>query len=361
MHQDFPRWYAAVSLADEGSRRDVRWNGVEALLAETDADSIEGLLRLALGGRNPPTNQAVQKIRQSFRNEDETFELSGNERELQILAAATLVALMEDVEVDVDVACLAALGAVTASFGKVRKADLPMDLAAIAEAAVVRLGDETRKRPDLEAIFPSEPPKIDFEKAAAKVREQPNWEGVAAAFGLAAEASKVGMRTLAQRNAKALKSVSRFLGIQDEELEMLWWLIGRRSFDMNCGFDSVNDDARPLVFAAELARATWALPGPRSVVALLERAGVGNKKAVTIPAVINSLPSDWLAAQVNDFEPSPLSQPLHFAIKRQLETGPGEAWVAGWAATTEIDAALSVLPLAMSVQFYRERLQLSER
>lgn len=361
MHQDFPRWYAVVALGDEGSKKDARWAGVEALVAETDADLVEDLLRLAVGGRNPAAAQAVQKIRQSFRGEDDTFELSGNDRELQILAAATLVALMEDVDVDSDVASLAALGTATAFFGKIRNANLPMELAVIAEAAIVRLADETRKRPNLEALFPSEPPKIDFEKAVAKVREQGSFEGVAAAFGLAAEACRVGMRTFANRNAKALKSVSRLLGIQDEELEMLWWLIGRRSFDMNCGFDSVNEDARPLVFAAELARSTWALPGPRSIAALLERAGVGNETAATIPAVVNSLPADWLAAQVDGIEPSPLSQPLHFAIKRQLETGPGEAWVAGWAATTEIDAALGVLPLPMSVQFYRERLQLSER
>jgi hypothetical protein len=360
MHQDFSRWYATVSLADESSKKEIRWNGVEAVVADIDADTIEALLRLAFGGRSTPSLQAVQKIRESFRNEDDTFEMSGNDRELRVLSGAALVAVMEDRETDVNFASLAALGAATACFGRTGKIDLPMDLAGFAESAIVRLGDETRRRPDLEAMFPSEPPKVDFDKAATKVRDQPNWEGVAAAFALAAEASRTAMRTLAQRNAKALKSVSQFLGIQDEELEMLWWLTGRRSFDMNCSFDAVEPEVRPLVFAAELARATWALPGPRSIAALLERAGV-EKKQITIPEAINSLPVEWLKAQVQNAEPSPLSQPLHFAIKRQLETGVGNAWVAGWAAASEIDASFSVLPLELSIQFYRERLQISER
>ncbi|MOA64383.1 hypothetical protein D3C78_1904110 [compost metagenome] len=59
---------------------------------------------------------------------------------------------------------------------------------------------------------------------------------------------------------------------------------------------------------------------------------------------------------VEGVDPSPVSTPLHFAIKRQLETGPGEAWVAGWAAATGIDAQYALPGLTLGELFYRERL-----
>jgi hypothetical protein len=59
-----------------------------------------------------------------------------------------------------------------------------------------------------------------------------------------------------------------------------------------------------------------------------------------------------------DVEPSPLSTPLHAAIKRQLETGAGEAWVPGWAASTDVDATHTLPSLILGELFYRERLLL---
>ncbi|UHQ21145.1 hypothetical protein LVB87_12655 [Lysobacter sp. KIS68-7] len=358
MHQDFARWYSAVNLGDDSSRRTARWNGVMAVVEETDAKLVEALVRLAFGGRALPSPQSVQTIRQSIRSKDDTFEMSGNDRELQILSAVTLVVLMEDVTLDADLASLAALAISTASFSEARKPELPMNLVSIAENAIVRLSDERRERPVLDTLMSSDPPKLDFEKAATKVREQPNWDGVAQAFELAAEASRIAMRTSAQRSSKAFRAFERFISIQDEELEMLWWLTGLRSEDYNCSFDAVPLDARPFVLAGELARATWALPGPRSISALLSRAGLDKQKPMTVPAALNGIRVEWLAEQVRDMDPSALTEPLHFAIKRLIETGPGDAWIAGWAAATEIDASRKMNPLTLAELFYRERLML---
>jgi hypothetical protein len=50
--------------------------------------------------------------------------------------------------------------------------------------------------------------------------------------------------------------------------------------------------------------------------------------------------------------------PLHFAIKRQLETGPGDAWIAGWSATVGAPSDLTLPSLTLGNLFYRERLLL---
>jgi len=297
----------------------------------------------------------VQSIREAFRSADETFEMSGNNRELQVLAGAALAALMEDH--DKSAGSIAALGATTASLAGARKPDLPMNLAELGEAAIVSRAEENRSRPTFSNYLSTEPPKIEFDKAAEKVREQFDPESVAKAFALAADSVRAGMRTLAQRQAGAFRTVDSFIRIQDEELQMLWWLIGQRSQDYNCALNEVPADAQPFVFASELADCTEILPGPPSVRALLSRAGLMERRTLEITAAVNAPRADWLERFANE-DLSPLSTPLHYAIKRQRETGAGEAWVAGWAASCSLDAEYALPSLTLGELFYRERLLL---
>lgn len=356
MHQDFARWYSFVSMGDDTARRHARWQGVLNVVADSTRPTVEVLFRLAYGGRAAPTAQAVQPIRQAFKNADETFEMTGNDYELQVLAGIALAVLMQDL--DEDEGAAAALTATTAALGGARKPDLPMNLAALGEAAIDLRSEEIRTRPSLETYISVEPAKFDFEKAAAKAREVQNFEGVALALGLAADSVRVAMRGSAQRQAKAVQAIDSFLRVQDEELQMLWWLTGQRSEDYDCALDAVPADAQPFVFASELADSTEFLPGPPSVKAILSRAGLKERKKVAVTAAVNAPRTDWLQKLIENLDPSPVSTPLHAAIKRQLETGPGDAWVAGWAASTGIAPTFALPALTLGELFYRERLLL---
>jgi hypothetical protein len=256
-------------------------------------------------------------------------------------------------------ASAAALAATTASLGGARKPNLPMNLAALGEAAILRHGESNRERPALGDIVVSlQSPKLDFSKAAAKVRAQNDWNGVAEAFTLAGEEVRTALGALHQRQTQALETVDNFIRIQDEELQMLWWLVGQRSEIYDCAFDAVQADAQPFVFAAELANSTEFLPGPPSVKAILSRAGLKSRRRQLVTAAVNASKPEWLERLMRDVEPSPLSTPLHAAIKRQLETGAGDAWVPGWAASADVDAAHSLPSLTLGELFYRERLLL---
>lgn len=71
---------------------------------------------------------------------------------------------------------------------------------------------------------------------------------------------------------------------------------------------------------------------------------------------VNACDRDLLASFVDEIEPSPIAQPLHFAIKRKLETGDDTAWVAGWSAVTGIDSRYTLPGIELGNLFYRERL-----
>jgi hypothetical protein len=354
MHGDFARWYATVSIDDAESRRRARWDGVLTVLEDTDRTRVEALLRLAYGGRAAPAAEEVQKIREAFRAADETFEMRGNDRELQVLAGAALAVLMEDVNESEGAA--AALAATTASLAGARKPNVPMDLASLGEAAIRRQGDAKRKRPDLAKLVSVEPPKVDFKRASTKVREQANWDGVVEAFGMLAEAASAGLAGLAKRQANTISSLESFLKTQDEELQMLWWLTGEYSDSYGCSLKDVPADAQPFVMGSELAESTQFLPGPPSITAILSRAGLKERRKLAVTRAVNAPRADWLERLMTDAKPSALSTPLHEAIKRQLETGAGDAWVSGWAASAGIDATLAVSSVTLGELFYRERL-----
>jgi hypothetical protein len=59
---------------------------------------------------------------------------------------------------------------------------------------------------------------------------------------------------------------------------------------------------------------------------------------------------------LGDRNPSPVTMPLHNAIYRQLETGPGDTWVAGWVSATAVGDNQTLPGLTLGTLFYRERL-----
>lgn len=353
MSADFPRWFKEISFGNDQTALEPRWAGVNAVADAADSENIETLIRLAFKSRHPHSASQVQKIRESFKALDATFEMQGNDREVQVLAGASLAVMMERGE---SYGAEAALMITTTALDGTRQPDLPIDLSVLADAAIDRIAEVNRARPDLAVHTVNGAPKIDFKKAAAKFREQPNPDGMDAALDLAAESVSNGLTMMAQQQAKAVSAMESFTKIQDEELQMLWWFIGQRSEELDCAFSSVPAEAQALVFAKELADHTESLPGPASIKGLLSRAGLKERKKITIPIAINAVDPELLKRIISDGEPSLVTTPIHYAITRKLETGENDAWIAGWAAAVGIDARLALPQLTLGVLFYRERL-----
>ena len=173
---------------------------------------------------------------------------------------------------------------------------------------------------------------------------------------MAAEATNTALAEVLRMLKSLAIAATDFAAIQDEELQMLWWVFGGRSAEMECAFDAIHLDAQSLILAADLAGMTKFLPGPMSAKAILSRSGLKERKRCTIPAAVNACDSGWLNRQVEGREISPVMQPIHFAIKRKLETGDDTSWVAGWSGAIGIEAAHAMSALTLGNLFYRERL-----
>ncbi|PZX01987.1 hypothetical protein DFS28_101337 [Pseudomonas sp. 478] len=351
MHPEFARWISVIGFGDEVARRQARWEGVVAIADDFEQETIETLIRLAYQSKQKANAEIVDSLRKTFKDIDETFDLHGNDRELQVLAGICLAVIME---LGSGQGASAALAVTTTAFAGARTTDLPMDLCTLAESAIVKAAEFNRTRPVL-APTPGTV-KADFDSAIAKLKEQPDATGMVLALQLASAATTSAITQTAQRQIKTIKSLCNFVKIQDEELQMLWWLIGQHSTDYDKAFESIPTELQPMVFAKELSDATTLTPGPASIKSLLSRAGLKGRKKITISSAINSAEKKWLQGLVDE-SISPVTTPLHFAIIRQLETDGGDAWVSNWAAVTGI-ADHELTPMTLGTLFYRERLLL---
>jgi len=343
----FYTWTKEFQLGEGSELLNQRWQAISSFADTAESSDVEALVRLAIGSRQVPTPEWITTLEEAFREEYPAFTASSNARELQVLAACCLLRIGQDP--NNDAATLAALASTTASVAGQRKFSLPGDLPQAANEALRSLSLGVARRPKLAAGGQY---KQLFEAGLQKARAQPDVGTLIAAMTQAGTA----VTSALNETQLTLQALAQRLDQQDEELQMLWWLIGERSEELACSFGDVPDAARPLVLAKELADHTLLPPGPPTVRALLSRAKLAGREKVALVDALAAAPLKWLKSLVALKAASPVTQPLHFAVLRQLETGSGKAWVAGWAAATDLPQDLSLPPLTLAELFYRERL-----
>jgi hypothetical protein len=354
-HPQFATWMREFRLGqDHGPALAQRWAGVTSIAAFAKHDEVEALVRLALKSRQQPATAEFEKIVGAFRDEDSSFSVEKNARELEVLAAITLVQIAQTID---DIAASTAALAITTSLvGGARTPQLPLALRDLGEHALKALSIARSIRPSPSAPLPST--ELTFETAAAKARAQFDAIGLGEALVLAGNSASASLNAVQSKNAVAISTLETRLLQQDEELQMLWWLIGGRSEYLACDFDDVPPAVQPLVFAKEIAEHTKLLPGPVSLRAILSRAGISDRERLVLSAAIGACKPEWLAGLTQEKGTSPVTCPIHYAIQRQIETGLGTDWIAGWAAAAELPKDLTLTPLSMAELFYRERLLL---
>ena len=352
MHNDFPRWVKSLELGDDPIARQRRWNGASELVDEADDDLVETMVRLALKSKQEPTRAQGERVQTVLRGADEGFPEQGNAKEVQILAAAALALLMER---RTAYGTTAALSIVTATFDGTLKPNLPVDLIALARKAIAVIGEQERKRPNMDDWEYSGETEIDIEEELSSLAEdEQNGSLVLKTFKAMRDAISSVLMSHIEHQKEFVSSLKPFISAQDEELEMLWWLTGERSQHLNCSFNSVAAAFRPVAFARELADMTTLFPGPISIISLLTRAGIGAGKKQMLAAFVNAVSDEWAKECTDEYDPSPVTAPIHFALKRRKESGAGDDWILGWASVVGADVGISLTPISLGTLFYNE-------
>jgi len=347
---EMAKWLAEFDFGGNTELPSLRVEAVEALASSLSVSNIEELVCMAFRTKDKPSSEFMELFRSGLRTNDTEFPAYGNDREMEVLAGMTLYSVMVSSKVDMPAIC--ALSIASASVGGARSHSMPFDLTGYAEASLRQISELNSRRPNLTRL-------ADQHAAAILAIEAipdpaPSSALIKAALTATVKAAQSGSTQI----NKMFSAAGKFMKQQDEELQILWWLLGSRAVEFNCDFSEIPEVSKPLVLAAELAGHIEILPGPISTESLLSRAGSNDGAKIAVSTVLGSTQEDWLNKMVSDVTISPVLQPIHFAIKRQLENGKGMEWVKGWANLVGLAEDLSVSPLNLAKQVYREKLLL---
>lgn len=352
MNAGFGQMYAELFMGDADVTA-ARWKGVVDTAAAADHVAVEVLVRYAFattapaqGRKNEALSERHQAVLDSISGDNSPIDPVAVGRELQVLCAAVLERLFSNMPD-------AAIAVLNASFGSIRRVDLPMDLPALAERALVRLSQKKRARSDVKE-FQVVAPKVDFElsEEAMAAMSVDQWK---LELERLRDATRTATRVIVEEQNRVAKLLVRRISLGDEELQMLWWLIGGHSRVAGASFNKVDPALRPLAFSEELGQLTEVSPGPASVTALLSRAGIADEM-LTISDAVNAADMDWIREIAEAPRISPVTTPLHFALEKKSEIGSSDAWVPVWAAMTGLPEDASMPAIKLAELFYREYL-----
>ena len=355
MSTDFARWYVDTFM-DEGPKRDLRWKGVVDVASQADYETAEVLARLAFqtpvpasGRKSENIGDAYTKVIATMSGGEAALDPTHSTREMQILAAATLTRLFPTLPD-------AALVVTTASMVSLRKPDLPMDLAGLAEAALVKLSARKHARTGIEELKPTAP-KVDY-SFDAEILPTMEPEQVKAEFNRLQDATTDAIQRVVAGQNRVVEALHRQLKLDEEELQMLWWLLGGHSTSSDKPFTKLDDKLRPFVLAQELGEITKVSPGPASVRAMLTRAGIGTGK-LKLSDAVNAPDPEWVKLVSNSTMISPVTTPIHFALEQRAELGSTQTWQASWSGLTGVAADAQLPAVKLAELFYREHVFLN--
>ncbi|SFR71064.1 hypothetical protein SAMN05428960_0315 [Mitsuaria sp. PDC51] len=347
MHKDFAGWYASLSLGEDADALGKRWASVVDVTEDTSEADMSLLVQVAFGLKTAPSELSVLKAKFTIPELPQP-----GDREVALLAAAVLFHDMDGNYPDAGL--VASLIKSTSCFG-LRAYDQPVDLIGTSENTLRKLSETSRRRPELE---PTKALRTTLEanEVAAAAKHAESGQHVEAIKALAAATSKL-VSAIVKRQNKFESDVKTFVTVQDEELDMLWWLHNGYSIDRDVPFAEVPIDSRPFVIARELARLTKVLPGPTALDSMLTRTGVSEGPNRSIASAVQGIDLAWINATLEALPEGATSKhwtPILFAFERRVETDGAAGWETPWAALTAMSIQAELSPMQLAQALYRE-------
>jgi len=344
MHDQFADWYQPATFGHDRDTIELRWKAVASIVEEIDVQMIAELTRLVFGKRLD-RETTLDEFRKYFKEVDQTFQSVGNEEEIIVLAGCVLAALCDRGSIPVLLSILT-----TSTFG-LRKLKVDIDLVKMAEYQLNIQAAKTRHRQTLTKLKTIVEPK-EIKDAVQTITDNPDPGHVAQSLKILAPF----YQQLVYNQQKVInifnKSLKQF-EVQDEELQILWWIISGWSNMWSTSFEKLHEKVRPILLAKEISIISHENTEPPSIKAIFSRVGIQNGYETTIPDAVTACGVDLLK-KIKDSESCPILFPLHFAVARAIETNAKETWVSAWSEVTGIGETASISMINLAMQMYRE-------
>jgi hypothetical protein len=355
MHQNFADWYRLISIDPQNIPLGTRWAAVEAYASKATTADIFDLMRLATT-RSPKDSEFEPRFRGEFKENDDTFSMSQNTLELEVLATSTLIQLIASASAEI--ADRAALAVLCAEFQGLREKPKIQELLKTAKTYLHSRSDSLRTNNAAPALRLAKSKIPDFVK---EITTTPNWATDAPTVGSALEEANKQIVAIAKSSNDALADLTRRLHLQQEESDILWWIFSGYSGDLEVTFSSLGIPAAAIVGGKELADHVINLPGPVAAVALLDKIVAlarnrNSKSEYSIKEVVNSRPlKEWRSKHlVMDISGVEDFCSLAYALKQSAALNSSTTWIPDFETRTGLSASDHLSPTQVAEQIYRE-------
>ena len=350
MDERFGDWIrdTLADIDDEVLKR--RWGAVESL-----ADSLgdEEILDLLLYSTNCRTydEPTLQKVRSTFWKHDSAFRMQGNDLELQRLCGAVLIhALHKEPQRRLN----AALACICVHFGGViGKSGWPV-LLQEAETVLQSLSASVRPSDTIKYASRRNPISSKALNRLKQLRnEQHDYVPIDDLEALLVQFTKAINQLWSDQS-----SLHGALALQEEETDILWWLVGGYSNDLKQPFDNIDKAIAAVIAGKELADHIVHRPGPLSVGNILHRVLKGTEggaSAISLESLVPKLPMQWrnnVAAQGTDR--ALRYCPLLTAIRYCVSVEDNASWTTPFSKKFPHSTKFKISPEILAYQMYRE-------
>lgn len=322
MDERFGSWLRdAMADIDEDILKK-RWSAIESLSSDLEHSEILDLILFCANGRMRDAN-TLAKVRRAFWTHDNAFNMENNGLELKRLCGAVVIHVLSGpsehkMDFSMVIACLH-FGGLHPDFGlpamAVEAEEILQKLSSNIRSAAAVTG--TAKR----VINPAKVLEPFKQKVAANQWQQaiPDLEPVFAAYGRA-------LNQLASDNGR----IQAGLEIQKEETNILWWLTGAYSNDLEIPFKKFDRPVAAIVAGKELADHVIHRPGPLGAASILSRIilnGAGAAKTASLSDSVVAIPVAWKKQVANQVDDLALNYcPMLAAISHSVEVDNEKSW-----------------------------------
>lgn len=356
MIQEFSNWYLEVNPEPTSELLEARWAGIQSL-SETITNSKLSTLVFIAFNLDLKDQEFLQEFAAHFIQHDKSFRTKKNNIEFSVLASAALALLMENTSSVKAIKAALAISCVSA-MGKRNNPSAPW-LIIHAEhflhdcSAQLRADEIESETLVTFSVFSK---KTLEEQIAAN-----SWQECVSQLFDMLNRTISSVNKVSSQVSENIEFFEKQLKLLQEESDILWWLIGDHSRDLDVAFMDLDRRYLTLVAGKELADLTQDSPGPVAIESLLmkaiDKAASPVASTSELKTLINKTDIEWRKSVLVEFGDNslPMMYPIHTAILKSVESS---TWGEAFENSVQLSPKLKMPLERFGLLFYRERLLL---
>ncbi len=365
MHKHFSDWYRDATIEPSPELLGNRWKGIVEFVKQRKGLTNKGIELARVFFGLPTSDEGFSDdFRKSFQAVDNTFPMRGNDRELSILAGATIAHIIDKKYQEESETI--ALAIICGNCQGIRASLSIGDIPTIAHNYIAEVQAARRAYsdpPQVQAIGPKINQHTDGIKTSLEQNQPPQ---VAAPLVESLTALAASISDLAKIANERDRWIVSNLQMQFEETQILWWLLSGTSQILDKPFSEMEVPVAAMVSGSELASKVYVRPGPARIQSFireaLTRSGLEPEESSSIADGIVKAPQSWKEWLLKDsVEEVEDLCPVHFSSRRSLAAGGGKSWIKAAKKDIDLDIQNVLTPISLGSQAFYERLFLASK